>query len=90
MGSLILAAAVALTSPNGAIAFEVKADASHRLVYTITLDKRPVVDSSPHFYPPLLRSATIRKFIVGFELLGSPQRDLTPEDAAARLREVAR
>jgi UDPglucose--hexose-1-phosphate uridylyltransferase len=41
-----------------------------------------------HFYPPLLRSATIRKFIVGFELLGSPQRDLTPEEAAARLRAV--
>jgi len=39
-----------------------------------------------HFYPPLLRSATVRKFIVGFELLGSPQRDLTPEEAAARLR----
>jgi UDPglucose--hexose-1-phosphate uridylyltransferase len=43
-----------------------------------------------HFYPPLLRSATIRKFMVGFELLGSPQRDLTPEDAAALLREAAR
>jgi UDPglucose--hexose-1-phosphate uridylyltransferase len=43
-----------------------------------------------HVYPPLLRSATIRKFMVGFELLGSPQRDLTPEEAAARLREVAR
>jgi UDPglucose--hexose-1-phosphate uridylyltransferase len=43
-----------------------------------------------HFYPPLLRSATIRKFMVGFELLGSPQRDLTPEQAAERLREVAR
>ena len=39
-----------------------------------------------HLYPPLLRSATIRKFMVGFELLGSPQRDLTPELAAARLR----
>jgi UDPglucose--hexose-1-phosphate uridylyltransferase len=39
-----------------------------------------------HFYPPLLRSVAIRKFMVGFELLGSPQRDLTPEDAAARLR----
>ncbi|MEQ1761530.1 MAG: UDP-glucose--hexose-1-phosphate uridylyltransferase [Pyrinomonadaceae bacterium] len=39
-----------------------------------------------HFYPPLLRSATIRKFLVGFELLGSPQRDLTPEQAAERLR----
>ena len=43
-----------------------------------------------HFYPPLLRSRTIRKFMVGFELLGSPQRDLTPEQAAARLQEVAR
>ncbi len=39
-----------------------------------------------HFYPPLLRSATIRKFMVGYEMLGEPQRDLTPEDAAARLR----
>jgi UDPglucose--hexose-1-phosphate uridylyltransferase len=39
-----------------------------------------------HFYPPLLRSATVRKFMVGFELLGMPQRDLTPEAAAARLR----
>ena len=39
-----------------------------------------------HFYPPLLRSATVRKFMVGFELLGMPQRDITPEMAAARLR----
>jgi len=39
-----------------------------------------------HFYPPLLRSATIRKFMVGFELLGSPQRDITPESAADTLR----
>jgi UDPglucose--hexose-1-phosphate uridylyltransferase len=41
-----------------------------------------------HFYPPLLRSATIKKFMVGFEMLGSPQRDLTPEAAAGRLREA--
>jgi len=40
-----------------------------------------------HFYPPLLRSATVKKFMVGYEMLGSPQRDLTPEAAAARLRE---
>jgi UDPglucose--hexose-1-phosphate uridylyltransferase len=39
-----------------------------------------------HFYPPLLRSATVRKFMVGFELLGSPQRDITPESAAQTLR----
>jgi UDPglucose--hexose-1-phosphate uridylyltransferase len=39
-----------------------------------------------HFYPPLLRSATVRKFMVGFELLGSPQRDFTPEDAARRMQ----
>lgn len=42
-----------------------------------------------HFYPPLLRSATIRKFMVGFEMLGTPQRDITPESAAERLRELA-
>jgi UDPglucose--hexose-1-phosphate uridylyltransferase len=41
-----------------------------------------------HFYPPLLRSATVRKFMVGFELLGNAQRDITPEIAAQRLREV--
>ena len=40
-----------------------------------------------HFYPPLLRSATVRKFLVGYELLGEPQRDITPEQAAKRLRE---
>jgi UDPglucose--hexose-1-phosphate uridylyltransferase len=39
-----------------------------------------------HFYPPLLRSATVRKFMVGFEMLGMPQRDITPENAAERLR----
>ncbi|HEY4979394.1 MAG TPA: UDP-glucose--hexose-1-phosphate uridylyltransferase [Candidatus Acidoferrum sp.] len=38
-----------------------------------------------HFVPPLLRSATIQKFMVGYELLASPQRDVTAEDAAARL-----
>jgi UDPglucose--hexose-1-phosphate uridylyltransferase len=40
-----------------------------------------------HFYPPLLRSATIKKFMVGYELLGMPQRDITPEQAAERLRQ---
>lgn len=40
-----------------------------------------------HFYPPLLRSATIRKFMVGYELLAGPQRDITPERAAVQLRE---
>jgi UDPglucose--hexose-1-phosphate uridylyltransferase len=38
-----------------------------------------------HFFPPLLRSATVQKFMVGYELLATPQRDITPEDAAARL-----
>jgi UDPglucose--hexose-1-phosphate uridylyltransferase len=41
-----------------------------------------------HYYPPLLRSATVRKFLVGYELLAMPQRDFTPETAAKRLREV--
>ncbi len=39
-----------------------------------------------HVYPPLLRSATVRKFMVGFEMLGETQRDLTPEQAAEQLR----
>jgi UDPglucose--hexose-1-phosphate uridylyltransferase len=43
-----------------------------------------------HFYPPLLRSATIRKFMVGFEMLGTPQRDITPESAAAQLQKLAK
>jgi len=53
-----------------------------------------------HFYPPLLRSATVKKFLVGyvllprftedrFEMLGEPQRDLTPEQAASRLRDLS-
>jgi UDPglucose--hexose-1-phosphate uridylyltransferase len=41
-----------------------------------------------HFFPPLLRSAAVRKFMVGFELLGMPQRDITPETSAERLRAV--
>ncbi len=41
-----------------------------------------------HFYPPLLRSAIVRKFMVGYEMLAMPQRDITPEKAAARLREL--
>jgi UDPglucose--hexose-1-phosphate uridylyltransferase len=39
-----------------------------------------------HFYPPLLRSATVRKFMVGYEMLAMPQRDITPEAAAELLR----
>ena len=41
-----------------------------------------------HFYPPLLRSATVRKFMVGYEMLAMPQRDITPESAAERLRQL--
>ena len=41
-----------------------------------------------HFYPPLLRSATIKKFMVGYEMLANPQRDITAEAAAERLREM--
>jgi UDPglucose--hexose-1-phosphate uridylyltransferase len=63
--------------------------------YSMGFHQRPT-DGKPHyewhlhahFYPPLLRSATVRKFMVGFEMLGTPQRDITPEAAAARLREV--
>jgi UDPglucose--hexose-1-phosphate uridylyltransferase len=52
--------------------------------------KHPEWHLHAHFYPPLLRSATIRKFMVGFEMLGSPQRDITGESAAARLRELCK
>jgi UDPglucose--hexose-1-phosphate uridylyltransferase len=40
-----------------------------------------------HFYPPLLRSATVKKFMVGYEMLAEAQRDITAEQAAAKLRE---
>ena len=42
-----------------------------------------------HYYPPLLRSATVKKFMVGYEMLAEPQRDITAEQAAERLREVS-
>jgi UDPglucose--hexose-1-phosphate uridylyltransferase len=42
-----------------------------------------------HFYPPLLRSSTVKKFMVGFEMLAMPQRDITPEFAAERLRNLS-
>jgi len=42
-----------------------------------------------HFYPPLLRSASIKKFMVGYEMLAEPQRDLTAEYAAERLRTLS-
>ena len=42
-----------------------------------------------HYYPPLLRSATVKKFVAGFELLAEKQRDLTPEQAAERLRALS-
>lgn len=41
-----------------------------------------------HFYPPLLRSATVKKFMVGYEMLGNPQRDITPEFSANKLRSL--
>jgi UDPglucose--hexose-1-phosphate uridylyltransferase len=64
--------------------------------YTMGFHQRPTdgqahpeVHFHAHFYPPLLRSATVRKFMVGFEMLGMPQRDITPEAAARRLRDCS-
>lgn len=61
--------------------------------YTMGFHQRPTDGEShpewhlhAHFYPPLLRSATVRKFMVGYEMLATPQRDITAESAAARLR----
>ena len=64
--------------------------------YSMGFHQQPT-DSKPHegwhlhahYYPPLLRSATVQKFMVGFELLGTPQRDLTPESAADKLRSAS-
>ncbi|KAI0928178.1 hypothetical protein AcW1_005504 [Taiwanofungus camphoratus] len=53
---------------------------------TATDDDDDVAHLHLHFAPPLLRSASVRKFLVGFELMAEPQRDLTPEQAAQRLR----
>lgn len=50
-------------------------------------EAHPEWDFHMHFYPPLLRSATVKKFMVGYEMLANPQRDITPEASAARLRE---
>lgn len=64
--------------------------------YTMGFHQRPTDGSShpewhfhAHYYPPLLRSATVAKFMVGYEMLASPQRDLTPESAAERLRSLS-
>ncbi len=63
--------------------------------YSMGWHGAPFDDSDPtpwqlhaHFYPPLLRSATVKKFMVGYEMLAEAQRDLTPEQAAARLRDL--
>ena len=52
-------------------------------------ESHPEFDLHMHFYPPLLRSATVKKFMVGYEMLANPQRDITPEASAARLCEVS-
>jgi UDPglucose--hexose-1-phosphate uridylyltransferase len=62
--------------------------------YTMGFHQRPTDGTEhqewhlhAHYYPPLLRSASVRKFMVGYEMLAGPQRDITPEAAAALLRE---
>ena len=52
-------------------------------------DPHPEWHMHAHFFPPLLRSATVKKFQVGYEMLASPQRDITAESAASRLRELS-
>jgi UDPglucose--hexose-1-phosphate uridylyltransferase len=56
--------------------------------YSMGIHQRPGGHVHLHFYPPLLRSATVKKFMVGFEMLAMPQRDITPESAADRLRSL--
>jgi UDPglucose--hexose-1-phosphate uridylyltransferase len=64
--------------------------------YSAGLHQAPVNDGDHpewhwhmHFYPPLLRSATVKKFMVGYEMLANPQRDVTAEWAAEKLRELS-
>jgi UDPglucose--hexose-1-phosphate uridylyltransferase len=64
--------------------------------YSAGLHQAPVNDGDHpewhfhmHFYPPLLRSATVKKFMVGYEMLANPQRDITPEWAADKLRSLS-
>ena len=52
-------------------------------------EPHPEWDLHMHFYPPLLRSATVKKFMVGYEMLANPQRDITPESSAAQLRDLS-
>ena len=65
-------------APHGQVGADTRTDTAHG----------PHWQLHAHFYPPLLRSATVRKFMAGYELLADPQRDLTPEQAAERLRAV--
>ncbi len=51
--------------------------------------ERPYWQLHANYYPPLLRSATVKKFVAGFELLAEKQRDLTPEQAAKRLQDLS-
>ncbi len=64
--------------------------------YTMGFHQQPVDGEAhpewhlhAHYYPPLLRSATVRKFMVGYEMLATPQRDITAESAAERLRRLS-
>lgn len=57
----------------------------HQAPLNATVSEKKASWFHMHFYPPLLRSATVKKFLVGFEMLGEAQRDLTSEQAAARL-----
>ena len=51
--------------------------------------EHPEVHFHMHFYPPLLRSASVKKFMVGYEMLANPQRDISPEISAEKLRELS-
>ena len=65
--------------------------------YAMGFHQRPT-DGAPHrewhfhahFYPPLLRSATVRKFMVGYEMLATPQRDITPGKCRRKIARIER
>jgi UDPglucose--hexose-1-phosphate uridylyltransferase len=96
MDDLNAAEAVALADAIRALTIRYDNLFTTPLPYSMGFHQRPT-DGHPHpewhlhahYYPPLLRSATVRKFMVGFEMLGSPQRDIAPESAARTLRELS-
>jgi UDPglucose--hexose-1-phosphate uridylyltransferase len=69
--------------------FNDEIDDEHRKTVSADADAFAHWQLHAHFYPPLLRSASVKKFMVGYEMMAEAQRDITPEQAAAQLRQAS-